>query len=123
MRGLIEFGVRKPVVVSLLMWGCILGGIWSGLTIRREFFPETNPEAALVSISYPGASPAEVEEAMARKIEDAVVEIEQVDRVRSNLVEGGGGAEVPWIAVDLLGLAPSPIGGGAAERGEALLEG
>jgi multidrug efflux pump subunit AcrB len=94
MRGLIEFGVRKPVVVSLLMWGCILGGIWSGLTIRREFFPETNPEAALVSLSYPGASPAEVEEAMARKIEDAVVEIEQVDRVRSNLVEGGGGIAV-----------------------------
>jgi HAE1 family hydrophobic/amphiphilic exporter-1 len=94
MRGLIEFGVRKPVVVSLLMWACILGGAWSGLTIRREFFPESNPEAALVSLSYPGASPAEVEEAMARKIEDAVVEIEQVERVRSNLVEGGGGISV-----------------------------
>ncbi len=48
--------------------------------------------------------------------------IKREDVIRK-VVEGGGSAEVPWIAVDLLGLAPSPIGGGAAERGEALLEG
>ena len=48
--------------------------------------------------------------------------IKREDVIRK-VVEGGGGAEVPWIAVDFLRLAPSPIGGGAAERGEALLEG
>ena len=48
--------------------------------------------------------------------------IEREDVLRK-VVKGGSSAEVALIAVNLLGLAPSPIGGGAAERGEALLEG
>jgi len=83
-----------------------------------------------------------VEAQAAEFVEDALVRREVVSRagealqfeqagiggiegqdVLRKVVKGGSSAEVALIAVDLLGLAPSPIGGGAAERGEALLEG
>ena len=59
----ITFGVKRPVFGSLLMWFLVIGGVAALLLMRREFFPAVEPEAARIAIIYPGASPAEVEEA------------------------------------------------------------
>jgi len=93
---LITFGVKRPIFGSLLMWFLVLGGIAALLIMRREFFPPVEPEAARIALLYPGASPAEVEESMARKIEDAVIDVEGAKRVTSSLVEGGGGILVEF---------------------------
>ena len=92
----ITFGVKRPVFGSLLMWFLVIGGVAALLLMRREFFPAVEPEAARIAIIYPGASPAEVEEAMARKIEDVVIDVEGARKVSSNLVEGGGGIVVEF---------------------------
>jgi multidrug efflux pump subunit AcrB len=92
----ITFGVKRPVFGSLLMWFLVVGGVAALLLMRREFFPAVEPEAARIAIIYPGASPAEVEEAMARKIEDVVIDVEGARKVSSNLVEGGGGIVVEF---------------------------
>ena len=92
----ITFGVKRPIFGSLLMWFLVLGGIAALLIMRREFFPPVEPEAARIALLYPGASPAEVEESMARKIEDAVIDVEGAKRVTSSLVEGGGGILVEF---------------------------
>ncbi|MDZ4831096.1 MAG: efflux RND transporter permease subunit [Phycisphaerae bacterium] len=90
MRGLVEFGVKRTVVINLLTIAIIAAGISCLFSLRREFFPEANPDQALIAIAYPGASPQEVEEGMARKIEDAVADLDGIKRIRSNLAEGGG---------------------------------
>ena len=92
----ITFGVKRPVFGSLLMWFLVIAGVAALLLMRREFFPVVEPEAARIVILYPGASPTEVEESMARKIEDAVIDVEGAKRVSSNLVEGGGGVVVEF---------------------------
>ena len=69
-RSLVDFCVRRSVPVTLLMWTILIGGTIALLTMRREFFPETAPQAARIVLVYPGASPKEIEESMARKIED-----------------------------------------------------
>ena len=83
-EGLIRFGVRNRVPVTLVMWALVLGGVWSALTMRREFFPEVDPDAAQVVLSYAGASPAEIEESLARKVEDAVREEDDVEKVTTS---------------------------------------
>jgi multidrug efflux pump subunit AcrB len=93
-RALVDFCVRRSVPVTLLMWALIIGGTIALLTMRREFFPETAPQAARIVLAYPGASPKEIEESMARKIEDRVVDVEGVDRVETRLSEGTGGITV-----------------------------
>ena len=68
----------------------IVGGIWSGLSLRREFFPEIDPEAARVELLYPGATPKELEESMARKVEDAIGTVNEVRRIETTVMEGTG---------------------------------
>ncbi len=92
----ITFGVKRPVFGSLLMWFLVIGGTAALLLMRREFFPAVEPEAARIALIYPGASPTEVEESMARKIEDAVVDVEGAKKITANLVEGGGGIVVEF---------------------------
>jgi len=93
-RALVDFCVRRSVPVTLLMWTLLIGGAVALASMRREFFPETAPQAARIVLVYPGASPKEIEESMARKIEDRVVDIEGVDRIETRLSEGTGGITV-----------------------------
>jgi len=92
----ITFGVKRPVFGSLLMWFLVISGVAALLLMRREFFPAVEPEAARIAIIYPGASPVEVEESMARKIEDAVIDVDGAKKVSSNLAEGGGAVVVEF---------------------------
>ncbi|MFB0985302.1 MAG: efflux RND transporter permease subunit [Phycisphaerales bacterium] len=85
-----SFGARRPVPANLLMMALILGGIYAGLSMRREFFPEIDPEAARVELVYPGATPRELEESMARKVEDAIGTVQEVRRMESTVSEGAG---------------------------------
>ena len=85
-----RFGVNHPVPVNLLMAVLLIAGIFSGITMTREFFPETNPESCTISFVYPGATPEEIEESLVRKIEDAVADLDEVDQIRSSINEGGG---------------------------------
>ncbi|MCA9754080.1 MAG: efflux RND transporter permease subunit, partial [Gemmatimonadetes bacterium] len=87
---LTRFGVNKPVPARLFMWTLIVAGVWCGLTMRREFFPETNPDRVRIVLPFPGATPEEIEESMARKVEDAVADLEEVDEIESTLGEGIG---------------------------------
>ena len=94
--GLISFGVRKPVPVNLIMVTLIVWGIWAALSTRRAFFPEVDPESAQVELSYPGASPEEIEESLAIKVEDALADLDEVEELSTTLSEGGGGIVVKF---------------------------
>ena len=91
-----KFGVQKPVPVNILMCALLLAGVFSAFVITREFFPDLTPERAMITAPYPGASPEEIEEALAIKIEDAVADIDEVDEIRTTIAEGGGGITVKF---------------------------
>jgi len=85
-----SFGVRKPVPVNLLMLAFIIGGAFAGLTLTREFFPDIEPSSASITLPYPGASPEEIEDTLAIKVEDEVSDLEVVDKITTSISEGGG---------------------------------
>jgi multidrug efflux pump subunit AcrB len=93
---LAAFGVKRPVPANLLMSALIAGGIYSGATLTREFFPEITPELAQVTLPYPGATPEEIEESLARKVEDKLADLDEVDELRTSISEGGGGISVEF---------------------------
>ena len=95
-KGLAEFGVRKPVVVNLLMAALIIGGLVSSTLLRKQFFPETEPDTVSISLPYPGASPEEVEDSLAIKVEDALRGIDEIDKITTTVAEGGGGITVKF---------------------------
>lgn len=89
MRWLARFAVHNPVVVNLLVMATIAAGLAFGATLRREFFPEVRPNQVIVNAPYPGATPDQVEASLARKIEDALQDLNDVKELTTTATEGG----------------------------------
>ena len=88
MTSLPRFSVDNPILVNLLMVTLLVGGVYCGLTIIREMFPESRPNRIIVTTAYPGATPSEVEKGITLKIEEQIKDINGVDKVNSTIAEG-----------------------------------
>lgn len=91
-----QFGIRNPVPVNLLMAAILIAGIVAALGLRREFFPESDPDVATLSMPYPGATPDEVEDALAIKVENALIDLDEIDELNTTLAEGGGAINIKF---------------------------
>ena len=72
MKGIVSWFAENHVAANLLMIFLLLAGVVTGLTMKLEIFPETSLDRITITMAYPGASPAEVEEAIVRRIEEKV---------------------------------------------------
>lgn len=88
MKSLPRFSVENPVIVNLVMFAILLGGLWSGLTLIREMFPESRPDRITINTAYPGATPQEIEKGITLKIEEAIKDIDGIDKIVSTVNEG-----------------------------------
>ena len=88
MTSIPRFSVNNPVLVNLFMVSLLVGGVYSGLTLTREIFPESRPQRILITTLYPGATPAEVEKGITLKIEEQIKHLDGVDKVKSSITEG-----------------------------------
>ena len=91
-----RFGVKNPVPINLLMAGLILAGIFSAFNLRRQFFPDMEFDKVVVTMAYPGASPENVESAIATRLENALVDIDEVDEIRTTCIEGSASLVVSF---------------------------
>jgi len=83
-----RFGVNNPVPTNLLMAGFILAGIFSAFTLKRQFFPDMDLGIVSITMNYPGASPQDIETSLATRIENVLVDIDEVDEIRTRCIEG-----------------------------------
>ena len=85
------------VAANLLMLFLVLGGLYAAGQLKQEVFPDTRPEVVDVVVEYPGATPADVEDAIVLPIELAVAEVDYVRRIRSSAREGVGAVSMELI--------------------------
>ncbi|MBS0013876.1 MAG: efflux RND transporter permease subunit [Desulfobacterales bacterium] len=90
MRSVIAWFAGNHVAANLLMLFILMAGIVIAMDIKLEIFPETELDRVSVTVAYPGASPAEVEEGVVRRIEENVAGIEGIKRIDSVAREGMG---------------------------------
>ena len=88
MKSIARFSVENPVLVNMIMFAILLGGLFAGLTLVREMFPESRPNTVAISAPYPGATPTEVERGLALRIEEAIKDIEDIDKIVTQISEG-----------------------------------
>jgi hydrophobic/amphiphilic exporter-1 (mainly G- bacteria), HAE1 family len=88
MTTLPRFSVQNPVLVNLLMVAIIIGGAYCALTMIREMIPESRPNMILITTSYPGATPSEVEKGITLKIEEKIKDVKGVEKILSTINEG-----------------------------------
>jgi HAE1 family hydrophobic/amphiphilic exporter-1 len=82
-----RFSVRNPVFVNMLMLVILAGGTIFALTLVREMFPEFRPNKLIITAIHPGVQPQEIEKAVTIKIEEAVRDVEGVEKVDSTVSE------------------------------------
>lgn len=89
-RGLISWFARNTVASNLLMFFIILMGIVAYFNIQRQMFPNVETNFIRVNASYPGASPQEIEEGILIKVEEALKDVPEIDRVVSRAFRNNG---------------------------------
>ncbi|MDE2805544.1 MAG: efflux RND transporter permease subunit [Gemmatimonadota bacterium] len=88
--GPIAWMARNGVAANLLMVGILAAGLLSLGSLDQEVLPEHSLDRIQISVPYPGASPAEVDESIVRRIEERIRSIEGVRSVTSVASEGLG---------------------------------
>ena len=87
-RGPIAWMASNGVAANLLMFFLVAAGLLSLPGLVQEAFPTVSLDAVEVTVVYPGAAPAEVEESIVVKIEERVATLEGVNAVSSVAAEG-----------------------------------
>ncbi len=88
MNGLISWWAKNSIAANLLMFGCFVAGLLSFLQLEREIDPSATFSGAEVRVSWPGASPKEIEEQIILRIEEAVTGIDGIKHIESTAREG-----------------------------------
>ncbi|MDI1434949.1 efflux RND transporter permease subunit [Polyangium sorediatum] len=80
--------IKRPVFTVMVAMALLVLGVVGYQRLGTDLFPDVSFPVASVTIVYPGASPAEIETQISKPIEDAVVSLNGIDRVRSFSREG-----------------------------------
>jgi len=92
--GIIAFMARNGVSANLLILFIIVAGLISFGRIGQEVFPESTLDTIAVTITYPGATPEEIEESIVQRVEEAIKSIEGAKKISSTASEGVGSTNV-----------------------------
>ncbi len=87
---MIAWFARHPTAANLLMAAIMILGIVALPGLQRETFPEIENDKVEVRVVYKGATTDEVEDAICRRLEDAVDGITDIDETRCEAREGLG---------------------------------
>jgi len=96
--GPIAYMARNSIAANLLMLILIGGGIWTMYNIQKEVFPQFQLDIVEVSVVYPGAAPAEVEQGILLPVEEAVRGVQGIKEVTSTANEGSGNVSIELVA-------------------------
>jgi len=86
---MIRYFAEHPTLANILMMAIIAIGLYSVTGLNRDSFPLLKASKVQVTVAYPGASPADVEDGICNPLEDATDGIsflkEQVCDARDNI--------------------------------------
>ena len=94
MKNVIAYFIKYHVAVNVIIITFAIFGIMGAFSLKSSFFPLNDSKDISIRITYPGASPQEVEEGIVLKIEDNLKGLEGVDRVTSTSRENSGNIRV-----------------------------
>jgi multidrug efflux pump subunit AcrB len=87
MQKVIQFFINRPVWVNASIVIILMFGLFSLFNTKRSFFPEEDPKKIVISVTYPGASPSEMETGVTIKIEQAIKGLDGIEEINSTSSE------------------------------------
>jgi multidrug efflux pump subunit AcrB len=90
MKSVIKWAISNSPAMNTFLIAALFVGTVSMVVMRREVFPAFALEILLVTVPFPGATPAEVEDGICQKLESAVANVDGVKKMTSIAAEGVG---------------------------------
>ena len=75
--------IKRPVFTVMVTVALLVLGAVGLSRLGTDLFPDVSFPVVLINVVYPGASPAEVESQVSKPLEDSVVSLNGIDRVRT----------------------------------------
>ncbi len=87
MRSFIRFFAERHLLANLLVVTVFILGVSSALKIKRDMFPDVDLDELMITTRYPGASPEDVELNVTNKLEDELLDVDNIDLITSYSME------------------------------------
>ncbi|PTX54190.1 multidrug efflux pump subunit AcrB [Litoreibacter ponti] len=97
MNAAIKWMTEHPVAAWLAMMLMVGAGALTAMNLPQKTFPEFALDSVSISVSYPGASPTEIQASIVRPIEDELSGVDGIDDITANISEGRGGITVTFL--------------------------
>lgn len=97
MNRMIKWMAEHPVASNLTMIFVVILGALTAINMPQKTFPDFTLDTVSISVSYPGASPEEIQESIVRPIEDQLSGIDGIDSISATISEGRGGVSVSFL--------------------------
>ncbi|RDH91588.1 MAG: AcrB/AcrD/AcrF family protein [endosymbiont of Seepiophila jonesi] len=85
---MIEFSIRNPLIVNLLLAIILLAGVLSWYAMPQEMFPTVEQDKVNIRTTFEGASPEEIERQITLPIEQELDGLADIDVISSTSNEG-----------------------------------
>ncbi len=82
-----DFSIRRPIAMTVVILVLFLAGLSAYRRIGLNVMPDIDIPYVTITTVYPGASPVEIEVDVAKRIEDAVSNVDGLKHVQSNCME------------------------------------
>ncbi len=89
-KGILGWFASNHVAANLLMLLIMASGLLAAFSAKMEVFPELSLGMINIMVPYRGASPADVEEGVCLRVEEAIAAVEGIKRMTSTASEGIG---------------------------------
>ena len=97
--------INNPIASSLLTFAIIILGLMSFDNINQESSPSFQINEILIEVSYPGATPKDIEQGIILSIEHQLRDNPNIDRISANAYEGA--AEITLALIE--GINPDTV--------------
>ncbi|MEQ6121528.1 efflux RND transporter permease subunit [Reichenbachiella sp. MALMAid0571] len=87
MKNIIAHFIKYPVLANIVILGFFVFGVIGMYSLKSSYFPLNESRNVSINVSYPGASPQEMEEGIVLKIEDNLRGLIGIDRFTSTSSE------------------------------------
>ncbi len=91
------WAIKKPVPTIVIFLMLTIIGWFSFTTLGIDTNPNIDVPTVSVSVTQPGAGPAELESQVTKKIEDAVAGLGNIDELRSTVTDGSSRTTITFI--------------------------
>src|SRR4051794_7295805 len=96
MTHLTRLSLANRLIVGLVTLGIFIFGVIAIFSLKQELLPNIQAPTAIVTARLPGASPQIVAREVSTPLEQAIIAVSGVTKVRSSSANGAAAITVEW---------------------------